>query len=103
MGGLCVLFSCAAIFYNLTSIGNPFVSDDAAYDVSISKQTGSIIAKNYNGETIASGVSNLDDAFVIQKAFDYFTQDGSNGAIEQIRHLEGQVDILSALKDLLME
>lgn len=76
MGGLCVLFSYAAIFYNLTSIGDPFVSDEAAYDFSISKQSGSIIAKDYNGVTIASGVSNLDDAFVIQKAFDSIT-DGS--------------------------
>jgi hypothetical protein len=76
VGGLCVLFSYAAIFYNLTSIGDPFVSDEAAYDVSISKQSGSIIAKNYNGVTIVSGISNLDDAFVIQKAFDSIT-DGS--------------------------
>jgi hypothetical protein len=71
-----VLFAYAAIFYNPTPISDFFVSDEAAYDVSISKQSGSIVAEDYNGTTIASGVSNLDDASVIQKAFDSINDEG---------------------------
>jgi hypothetical protein len=77
VGGLCVLFSYAAIFYNLTSICDFFVSDEAAYDVSVSKQSGSIVVEDYSGKTIVSGVSNLDDASVIQKAFDSITDEGA--------------------------
>lgn len=80
VGGLCMLFSYVSIFYNLrsiddSSIDDSFVSHEAAYNVNISKQSGSIIAEYY-GKTIASGVSNLDDASVIQKAFNSITDEG---------------------------
>jgi hypothetical protein len=57
-------------------MGDLFVSHEATYDVSISKHYGSIVAEDYNGKIIASGVSNLDDASVIQKALDSITDKG---------------------------
>ena len=51
-------------------IGNAYAADEAVYDISISKESGSIVAKDYNGNTIASGAPGVDDAAVIQKAFD---------------------------------
>lgn len=76
VGGLCMLFSYATPFYNLTFIGDFFVSDEATYDVSISKQSGSIVAEDHEGKTIVSGVSNLDDTSVIQKAFNSIIGEG---------------------------
>ena len=51
-------------------IGNAYAADEAVYDISISKESGSIVAKDYNGSTIASGTSGSDDTVVIQRAFD---------------------------------
>ena len=52
------------------------VFHEAEYDVSISKQAGNIVAIDSEGKIIASGVSNLDDVSVIQKAFDSITDNG---------------------------
>ena len=44
--------------------------ETVSYDVSISKKYGNIAAIDSEGKIIASGRANLDDAFIIQKAFD---------------------------------
>ncbi|MGB9939705.1 right-handed parallel beta-helix repeat-containing protein [Methanosarcina sp.] len=72
------LLSYIAILYNFVPTGNlSFSPHKIEYDVSISKQSGNIVAEDYNGKTIASGISNLDDASVIQKAFDSITDEGT--------------------------
>lgn len=45
-------------------------------------------------------IANRFKGELIQKASDYFTKDGSNAAIEQIRRLDGKVDVIAVLKAL---
>lgn len=71
------LLSYVAILYNFVPAGNLSVSPhEAEYYVSVSKQSGSVVAEDSKGKIIASGISRLDDASIIQKAFDSVTDEG---------------------------